>query len=49
MIADYEIKEDYLLGQCLQIIVNKEKHADIAELFNVKDFVVQDLLRKIRN
>ena len=30
-------------------MIDKDKHSDVAEKYRVKDFVVHDLMKKVRN
>ena len=32
-----------------KVIIDKDRHSDVAEQYRVKDFVVHDLMKKVRN
>ena len=32
-----------------KVMIDKDKHSDVAEQYRVKDFVVHDLMKKVRN
>ena len=31
-----------------QVMIDKDRHSDVAEQYRVKDFVVHDLMKKVR-